>query len=686
METAKGESNRRLFLTLVGCALVVFGLVFVAIKTTKLNAGQMVIWPGDGLILAYMLSALRRRPLLALFVGGLAVVGAEIATGNPPVLASLLYCVNAACVAGVFFFLVKIAKIEEIIQSKNFIVFIISATVSAAITGFSVAAVAHGAYHIPFWPTVMTSTMGNVTGCAVLTPLFIIITNTTKYKLFERKYEHWRAAIVFLYIVMVASVFFQHDFPLLFLIPLGLMLVAYTTTFIRLALCVLATVIITLLGTLSGHGPINLVHGGQEAHLLMLQAFLVIITATTLPIAALMAEHAKLKTSLIAARIEAEAANQAKSTFLATISHEIRTPLNGVLGMAQAIAMDELTETQRERVAIVRQSGEALLSILNDVLDFSKIEAGKLTLENIEFDLRELILLSMKGYEKLATDKGLNLYSKISFSAGVYLGDPTRIRQIIYNLISNALKFTQKGAISVAADYRNGELNLSVSDTGMGIPRDKLKMLFGKFTQVDASTTRRFGGTGLGLSICRELTALMGGELTVESVEGEGSTFFLRLPLKHVSASAPSIAASAPSMELSSDLRVLAAEDNPTNQLVLTTLLQFAGVQVVIVDNGQDAVDAWASQDWDVILMDVQMPIMDGPTAAREIRRRELSEHRPRTPIIALTANTMSHQTSEYLACGMDDHVAKPIDAQALLKAIFAAAEASASQPSAAVH
>jgi CheY-like chemotaxis protein len=204
----------------------------------------------------------------------------------------------------------------------------------------------------------------------------------------------------------------------------------------------------------------------------------------------------------------------------------------------------------------------------------------------------------------------------------------------------------------------------------MGIPSEKLETLFAKFTQVDASTTRKFGGTGLGLSICRELTELMGGSLTVESVEGEGSTFFLRLPLPRVTASASPTAVSAAPAELSSELRVLAAEDNATNQLVLKTLLQFTGIDVAIVENGKLAVEAWASQAWDVILMDVQMPIMDGPTATREIRSRERLEQRPRTPIIALTANNMSHQIAEYMECGMDGHVAKPIGADALFEAI----------------
>jgi signal transduction histidine kinase/ActR/RegA family two-component response regulator len=667
--------RQRVFLTLLACAFLSFSLVWVAIKTTKLNAGQMAIWPGDGLILAYMLGVLRRHPLLALLAGGLATVGAEIFTGNPALLSIPLFCFNALCIGSVFFYITKIAKFEDITNSKTFVFFLLLITASAALTALGVAIVAHVFYNVQFWATLLTSTMGNVTGCAVLTPLVLIITNPNKYKSnIERSFLQ-RSLIVSAYILLVGLVFFQSSAPILFLIPLGLMAVAYMTTFMTLALCVVATVVIALFGTLLGHGPINLLHGGNEAHLLMLQAFLVVITGTTLPIAALMAEHAKLKLSLIASRQEAEAANQAKSTFLATISHEIRTPLNGVLGMAQVIAMDELSDAQRERISIVRQSGEALLAILNDVLDFSKIEAGKLTLEQIEFDLMDLISASTKSYESLSCEKGLALNCELSGIEGIYLGDPTRIRQIIYNLISNAMKFTQQGSISVAATYQDEVLRLSVKDTGMGIPREKLATLFAKFTQVDASTTRKFGGTGLGLSICRELTELMGGSLTVESVEGEGSTFFLQVPLPRVSAAASSTDVAAAPAELSSEIRVLAAEDNPTNQLVLKTLLQFAGVEVAIVGNGQEAVEAWSSQAWDVILMDVQMPVMDGPTATREIRRRERADHRPRTPIIALTANTMSHQTTEYIECGMDDHVAKPIDAEALFEAIFKAIE-----------
>src|ERR1019366_8664804 len=229
--------------------------------------------------------------------------------------------------------------------------------------------------------------------------------------------------------------------------------------------------------------------------------------------------------TLAKARDDAESANRAKSLFLATMSHEIRTPLNGVLGMAQAMAMDELTSVQRERLGVVHASGEALLAILNDVLDLAKIEAGKLDLEYIEFDLEEVARGAHQAFTDQANKKGLSFALDIENAQGIYRGDPTRVRQILYNLVSNALKFTDKGEISVMARWQDEALALAVTDTGIGIPADRLQALFGRFDQADASTTRRFGGSGLGLAICRELAEMMGGSIDVESTLGFGSTF-----------------------------------------------------------------------------------------------------------------------------------------------------------------
>ncbi|THD63311.1 ATP-binding protein [Phenylobacterium sp.] len=384
--------------------------------------------------------------------------------------------------------------------------------------------------------------------------------------------------------------------------------------------------------------------------------------------------------ALVQAKEEAESATRAKSAFLATMSHEIRTPLNGVLGMAQAMAMGTLEDEQHQRLDVIRQSGESLLAILNDVLDLSKIEAGKLELERAEFDLEETVQGALSAFAATAQAKGLTLTLNIQPAArGVYIGDSVRVRQILYNLISNGLKFTGKGGIKVTLSRRGRRLRLQVADTGIGVAPEKLTGLFQKFEQADASTTRRYGGTGLGLSICRDLAALMGGEIRAESSPGEGATFTVDLPLERVADSPERtlrVTGERPAvMDEAAAIRVLAAEDNGMNQLVLRTLLAQVGIEPTIVGNGREAVEAWASEPWDMILMDVQMPEVDGPTATGMIRARERAAGLARTPIIALTANAMAHQVAEYADAGMDGFVAKPIEAARLFEAIEFALE-----------
>jgi signal transduction histidine kinase len=382
-------------------------------------------------------------------------------------------------------------------------------------------------------------------------------------------------------------------------------------------------------------------------------------------------ELAEAHAALDRERQAAESANLAKSSFLATMSHEIRTPLNGVIGMAQAMERDALPDAQRQRLAVIRSGGETLLCLLNDMLDLSRIEAGRLELEEGVVDVAEIAASAQAAFTSLAADKDIHLEVDVAPEAqGCFLGDPTRVRQVLYNLVSNAVKFTARGSVRIAVTHDGGALQMAVSDTGPGIPAERLEALFEKFVQADASTTRQFGGSGLGLAICRELAALMGGEVAAASVEGQGSTFTLRLPLAR--AQGPAVAkaqAGAAELDNRPGLRVLAAEDNPMNQQVLSTLLGQLGVELVMVADGAQAVEATARENFDLILMDVQMPVMDGPTATRAIRARERGTGR-RTPILALTANAMAHHQAEYVAAGMDGLVPKPIQLSHLIAEI----------------
>ena len=382
------------------------------------------------------------------------------------------------------------------------------------------------------------------------------------------------------------------------------------------------------------------------------------------------------------ARMEAQAANQAKSTFLATMSHEIRTPMNGVLGMMEVLERQGLDDAQRQTLATMRDSAQTLLRIIDDVLDFSKIEAGRLELEQVAFSLSDLVESVAGTFRREASEKGLTLEVDLDVgSNGALIGDPTRVRQILFNLLGNALKFTQRGGVRVRAGTSPLEggwtrVRLAVSDTGIGLDPGQLARLFRPFAQADSATTRQYGGTGLGLSIVRRLAELMGGQASVESTPGVGSTFTVTLtlraapadsPLKTMMRSSPLRRASTPSMR-SSGRRVLVVDDHPVNREVLVRQLDLLGVAADTVNDGVEALAAWTSGHYAAALVDVHMPRMDGHEFTRQVRKAE-SERvpgGPRTPIVAVTANVMKGEEERCIAIGMDAYLAKPVSIEQL--------------------
>lgn len=376
-----------------------------------------------------------------------------------------------------------------------------------------------------------------------------------------------------------------------------------------------------------------------------------------------------------AGRDAAEEANALKTQFLANIGHELRTPLNGVLGMSQALLREPLAPAQRERVDVILSSGSALLTVLNDLLDLADMERGEVRLEVQSFDLAAVVEQACGIAALLAQSKGLSLDVDIEPSAGgAWMGDAARLRQVVYNLVSNGLKFTDEGGVRVRVEGGESGVVITVADTGVGIPREALPRLFESFTQAEGGSTRRFGGAGLGLAICRHVVELMDGALTAESEAGRGSVFTLLLPLVRAPADAETSAADGGV----ADLKVLVAEDNETNQRVVRTVLNALGVEPTMVADGRAAVETWGAGDWDLVLMDIQMPVQDGVAATREIREREVQRGLWPTPIIALTANAMPAQVDSYLAAGMDGVVPKPIMIDQLHGALVAAAAARA--------
>ncbi len=376
-------------------------------------------------------------------------------------------------------------------------------------------------------------------------------------------------------------------------------------------------------------------------------------------------------------RLIAERATQAKSDFLATMSHEIRTPLNAVIGMADVLSATPLTPDQRRCVEVSQRNGVGLLTLINDILDLSKVESGHVELESTGMDLREVIDRARDVVEQRATAKGLALGKTLAPAVPVYLtGDPNRLRQVMINLLGNSIKFTEKGSlhVTVAQDPEDdgpGCLRFAISDTGIGIPEDKLAAVFESFTQADSSTTRKYGGTGLGLTISKQLVELMGGRIWVESTVGVGSTFFFTVKLAvQEDQTERSTSIVAPANQLATGMKILMADDSEDNRFLIVSYLNTVGAAIDIAENGEIAVRMFRANKYDVVLMDAEMPVMDGFTATRNIRQFEKETGAAPTPVLALTAHAFVDASEKAFAAGFTELLTKPIRKAVLLEAL----------------
>ncbi|MDP4546559.1 ATP-binding protein [Marinobacter sp. MDS2] len=373
--------------------------------------------------------------------------------------------------------------------------------------------------------------------------------------------------------------------------------------------------------------------------------------------------------ALVKAKEDAVRRARARANFLASMSHEIRTPLNGMLGMLGLAVEDESDPRQKSRIEIASKAGENLLDLLNDILDISKVEAGKLSLEIIPFSARELISECTALHAQQARSKSIALVKQIDGDLPAYfLGDPTRTRQVLNNLLSNAIKFTNQGKVKVRASYSSGKLRIEVIDTGIGMSQEGLHKIFSPFSQADSDTTRLYGGTGLGLTLCRQLVDRMNGRIKVDSSPGKGTHFTVTLPLPIHD---EPIQDSAPAEEIPSGaiplLKILLVEDNHVNQLVASAILRRLGHKVDTAENGALAIEALKRESYDLVLMDCQMPVMDGYEATREIRRNPLWND---LPVIAVTANVMQGDKEACFDSGMNDYITKPYNREELKAAI----------------
>ncbi|MDP9399455.1 MAG: ATP-binding protein, partial [Actinomycetota bacterium] len=644
-------------------------------RETRLEGTQLsLVWPAAGVAILWLAGswrrpALRRLDVVLLFAVAAATNAATGASGRLALSFGAANAVQAVVACAVF---ARLQPGAWRLEKARDVVALLAASVTGSVASAAVGSAGVWLLTDQVWPLAPAVWVPrNATSTIVVAGAGLRLLATSRPRARGRRVERgWEfvgfnaAAIVSLGVLFALTA----GVPLAFLIlPLGVWVaLRFSTTLAAVHSLVSGASLIALI-LLGGQGPFE----RQEpvAEVMVTQVFIAVTAVMTLVLAlyrderqVLLDERRARELELGRARDAALEASWMKSRFLANMSHEIRTPMNGVIGMTELLLESGLTDEQRRLARTLSTSGQALMTVIDDILDFSKVEAGKLELRSEPFAVRAAVEAAAGLVAEPARGKRLVLEVLVEDAVPrIVVGDPVRVQQVLTNLLANAVKFTHEGGVSLrVAPAGEGVVRFEVADTGIGVPPEALDHLFEPFVQADSSTTRSFGGTGLGLSICRELVRLMGGDIGVTSEVGGGSTFWCTARLEPAERAEPAALAPAERPRAVGDgLSTLVVEDNAVNQAVAAQLLAKRGFRVDVAGDGQEALDAVAARPYAIVLMDCQMPRMDGYTATREIRRREGDG--PRLPIVAMTASFLKEDRDACVAAGMDDHLPKPL-------------------------